>query len=74
LNISWDFAVLGKIIRKRGMFTVVVHSAGYRQVVDICLPLITSKLRFTHPSEMSSGGAETVRYPTTGFIGCWDLG
>jgi ribose/xylose/arabinose/galactoside ABC-type transport system permease subunit len=26
-NIPWDFDVLGKVIRKRGMFTVVVPSA-----------------------------------------------
>jgi hypothetical protein len=28
LNISWDFDILGKVIRKRGMVTVVVPSAG----------------------------------------------
>jgi hypothetical protein len=42
-NISWDFGVPGKVIRKRVMFIVVVPSAGDRQRVDICLTLITSK-------------------------------
>jgi hypothetical protein len=55
-NNSWDFHVLGKGIRKRGIFTVVVLSAGDRHVVDICLPLITSKPRFTHPAVMPSAG------------------
>jgi hypothetical protein len=43
LNISWDFDVLGKVIRKRGMFTLVVRSAGDRWLIDICLTQITSK-------------------------------
>jgi hypothetical protein len=53
LNISWDFDALGKVIRQRGMFTVVVPSAGDQWVADICLMLITSKPGFTNPSEMS---------------------
>jgi hypothetical protein len=44
-----------------GMFTVVVPSTGDRQVVHICLTLITSKPRFTNPSEMSSAGFEAGR-------------
>jgi hypothetical protein len=54
-NISWDFDVLGKVIRKRGMWTVV-PSARDPWVVDIhvCLTLITSKPRFTNPSDMIS--------------------
>jgi hypothetical protein len=39
LNISWDSDVRGKVIRKRGMFTVVVPSAGDRRVADICFTL-----------------------------------
>jgi hypothetical protein len=74
LNISRDFDVLGKVIRKRGMFIDVVPSAGDRRQVDICLMLITSKRRFTNPSEMSSAGAETGRYHISAFIGFWDLG
>jgi hypothetical protein len=53
--------VLSKVIRKRGMFTVVLPSAGARRVVHICLTLITSELRFTNPSEMSSAGVEAGR-------------
>jgi hypothetical protein len=55
-NITWDFVVLGKVVRKRGLFTMVVSSAGERQVADICLRLKTSNSRFTNPCEMSSGG------------------
>jgi hypothetical protein len=50
LDISCDFDFLGKVIRKSGTFTVVL-SAGDRRAVDICLTLITSKPRFTNPSE-----------------------
>jgi hypothetical protein len=32
LNISWDFDLLGKVLRKRGMFIVVVPSACDRRV------------------------------------------
>jgi hypothetical protein len=74
LNISWDFDVLGKVIRKRGMFTVVVPSAGDQWVVHICSMLITSKPRFTNPCEMSSAGVETGRCHITAFVGFWDLG
>jgi hypothetical protein len=42
------------------MFTVVVLSAGDQWVVDICLMLITSKPRFTNPSEMSSVGYHSL--------------
>jgi hypothetical protein len=30
-NISWDFAVLGKVIRKKGRFMVVDPSVGDRR-------------------------------------------
>jgi hypothetical protein len=43
--ISWDFVVLGKVMRKRGRFTVDVPSAGDQREVDICLTLITLKAR-----------------------------
>jgi hypothetical protein len=42
LNILWNSDVLGKVIKKRRMFTVAVASAGDRRVVDICLTLIKS--------------------------------
>jgi hypothetical protein len=74
LNISWDFDILGKVIRKRGMFIVVVLSAGDQWVVDICLRLITSKPAFINPYEMSSAGVENGRCPITAFIGFWYLG
>jgi hypothetical protein len=54
------------------MFTVV-PSAGDQRVVGICLTLITSKPRFTNPSEMSSARVETGRCCITAFIGFWDL-
>jgi hypothetical protein len=39
-NISWDFAVLGKVIRNRERFLVVAVSFGDdRRVVVICLTL-----------------------------------
>jgi hypothetical protein len=59
---SMDFDVLGKVIRNRGTFTVVIPSADDRRVVYICLTLITLKPRFINPSEMSSAGAEAGRY------------
>jgi hypothetical protein len=43
------------------MLTVVVPSAGDRQVVDICLTLVTTTPRLTNPSEMPPAGAETGR-------------
>jgi hypothetical protein len=59
LNISWDFDVLDKVIRKRGMFTVA--PARDRRVVDICLTLITSKPMITNPPEISSARAGNGR-------------
>jgi hypothetical protein len=38
---SWDFAFLGKVIKKRGRFTVVYPSDGDRRVAVVCLTLIT---------------------------------
>jgi hypothetical protein len=73
LNISWHFDVLGKVIRKRGMFIAVVPSAGDGWVVDICLTLTTSKSRFTSSSEMSTAGVETGSCRVTAFICFWDL-
>jgi hypothetical protein len=74
LNISWDFDVLGKVIRKRGMFIMSVPSAGDRRVVDICLTLITSKPRFANPTGISSAGVVNGRCRITVCIGFWDLG
>jgi hypothetical protein len=55
-EISWDFAVLGKVIRKRGRFMFVDPSEGDRKVALICLTLITSNPRLTSPSDMYSAG------------------
>jgi hypothetical protein len=69
LNISWGSDTLGKVMRKRGRFTVDVPSAGDRGVADICLMLMTSTLRFTSQSEMSSAGVENGRCHISALIG-----
>jgi hypothetical protein len=66
--------VLGKVMRKRGRFTVDVLSAIVRRVADICLKLIMSKPRSTNPSEMSSAGVVNGRCCATAFICFWGLG
>jgi hypothetical protein len=53
LNISGDIDILGRVMRKRGRFTVGVLFAGDRRVADICLTLITSNPRSIVPFEMS---------------------
>jgi hypothetical protein len=56
LKISWDFAVLGRVIRNKARFLVAVPSEGDRRNVVICLTLITSNPRVTSPSEISCAG------------------
>jgi hypothetical protein len=73
-KISWDFAVLGKVIRKRRRFIGFDPSGGYRRVAVICLMLITSKPRLTSPSDMSSAGVLCGRLRITAFVGFSDLG
>jgi hypothetical protein len=68
---SWDLDILGEVIMRRGMFTLVVPTAGDQRVVDICLTPIISRPAFTNPSEMSSEGAENGRCRITGYIGFW---
>jgi hypothetical protein len=68
-NILWDFYVLGKVIMKRVMFAVVVPYAGDERVLDICLTVITSKSRFTNPSDMFTAGDENGRCRITAFVG-----
>jgi hypothetical protein len=59
LKISWDFAVLGRVIRYKGRFRDDVPLEGDRREVVICLTLITSNPRVTSPSEISfAGGLE----------------
>jgi hypothetical protein len=64
-----DFVVLGKVIRKKGTFMVFDPSRDNRRVAVICLKLITSKLRFTSPSDMSSSGVFCGRWSITAFMG-----
>jgi hypothetical protein len=56
LKISWDFAVLGKVMTNKGMFMAVVPAGGDWRVAVICLTLITSKPRLSSLSDMSSAG------------------
>jgi hypothetical protein len=68
-KISWDFAVLGKVTRKRGRFNILGSSGGDRRVVVICLKLITSKPRLTNPSQISFAGVLYGRWRITAFMG-----
>jgi hypothetical protein len=56
LKISWDFAILGRVIRNNGRVFVDAPSVGNRRIAVICLTLITSKPWVTRLLEMSSGG------------------
>jgi hypothetical protein len=49
-NISWDYDVLGKVIRKRGVLTMVVPSAGDRRVADTFFDAnnVKAKVHQTH--------------------------
>jgi hypothetical protein len=71
-KISWDFVVLGKVIRKRGRFMFVDPSEGDRRVDVICLTLITSNPR-TSPSDISYAGVLCGRWRINAFIGFSDL-
>jgi hypothetical protein len=74
-NISCDFAVLGKVMRNRRRFLVVVFpSADDRRVVVICLRLGTSKSRFISPSQMSPAGVLGGRCRITALMGFWGFG
>jgi hypothetical protein len=67
-KISWDFLVLGKVLRKSGRVITLDSSGGDRPLVVICLTLITSKPRLTNPSEMSWAGVLCGRWRMTAFI------
>jgi hypothetical protein len=73
-NISCDFVVPGKLIRKRGRFMVVDPSEGVRRVAVICLTLITSNPRLTSQSDISYAGVLCGKWRITAFIGFSDLG
>jgi hypothetical protein len=74
LKTSCDFAILGRVIRNKGRGFIVAPSVDDWRVVVICLTLITSKTRFTRPSEMSSTGVLGGRCRMTALIGFWNLG
>jgi hypothetical protein len=74
LKISWDFAVLGKVIRKRERFMVFDPSGGDRRVAVISLTLITSNLRLASLSDMYPVGVFCGRWRITAFIGFSDFG
>jgi hypothetical protein len=73
-KISCDFSDLGRVMRKRGMFVDRGSSVDDQLVVVICLTLMTSKPRFTSPSDMSSGGVLMGRWRMTALIGFFDFG
>jgi hypothetical protein len=73
-KISWDFAVLGKVIRKRGRFVVLGSTGDDRRVVVICFTLTTSKPRFTSPSDMFCAGVLSGKWCITTFICFSDFG
>jgi hypothetical protein len=73
-KISWDFAVLGKVIRKRGRFMDFDPSGGDRRVAVFCLTLITSKPRLASESDMSSAGVLCDRWCIAVFMCFSDLG
>jgi hypothetical protein len=59
-KISWNFAVLGKVMRNKGGFLDRVPSYSDRRVVDICLTLMMKKPRSISPLEMSCAGVFRV--------------
>jgi hypothetical protein len=73
-KISCDFSDLGRVMRKRGRFEDFGLSGADRRVAVICLTLITSKPRFTSPSDMSSAGVLMGRCRITALIGLSDFG
>jgi hypothetical protein len=74
LKISWDFAVLGRVIRNNGRVFFYAPSVGDRRVVVICLTLMISKPRFTSSSEMSSTGVLVGRCRMIAFTCFRSLG
>jgi hypothetical protein len=67
-KISWDFTVLGKVIRKRLRFRVVDPSEGDGRLAVICLMLIMTKPRLISLSDMSSAGVFCGRWRITAFM------
>jgi hypothetical protein len=73
-KISWDFDILGKVMRYRGIFLDRVLSDGDQWVVDIWLTLMMSKPRSISPSEMSCAGVFRGNWHITALMGFRDLG
>jgi hypothetical protein len=73
-KISWDFAVLGKVIRNRGRFVILGSSGDDRREVVICLTLNTSKPSSTSPSDISTARVFKGKWRITALIGLSDLG
>jgi hypothetical protein len=73
-KISCDFAVLGNVIRNRGMFLVTDPSVGDGRVDEICLTPIMSKPASISPSEISSAGVSIGRFRNTALVGFRDFG
>jgi hypothetical protein len=74
VNISYDFVVLGNVMRNKGELKVVVPYADDQWLVVICLTLIRSKPRLINPSYISSAGVLCGRWRITAFTGFWDFG
>jgi hypothetical protein len=62
-KISWNFAVLGKVIRIRGMFMAFDPSGMTDGWLSSALTLVTSNPRLTSPSDVSSAGVICGRWP-----------
>jgi hypothetical protein len=70
-KISWNFAVLGKVIRKRGRFMIFDPAGGNRLVDVICLTPITSKPRLTNPVLYRCVVWQVAYHRLHGFFGFW---
>jgi hypothetical protein len=74
VKISCDFAILGKVMRKKDKLMVVVPSADDQSLVVICLTAVMSKPRLFSPSNMVSAGVLCGRWHITAFTGFWNFG
>jgi hypothetical protein len=55
-KMSCDFALLDRVMRKKGRFVILDISGGNRRLIVIYLTLTTSKSRLTSPLQTSSSG------------------
>jgi hypothetical protein len=56
LEDSWDLAFLGRVMRNKGRFLVVVSSVADRREIVICLTLTTSNSTVINHFEITCGG------------------